>query len=332
MKLHCLRTVLDLAEPVVMGILNVTPDSFSDGGLHAGVDAAVAHGMRLAEEGAAIIDVGGESTRPGSAPVPVDVEIERVVPVIARLAQRLVVPISVDTSKPEVMRAAVAAGATMINDVCALRRPGALEAAVETGAAVCLVHMQGDPRTMQAAPSYGDVVAEVRQFLGARVAACESAGIPRGRICVDPGIGFGKALEHNLALLARLDELAGPAAPLLVGVSRKSLVGMITGRPPGERVAGSVALAALAVARGAAIVRAHDVAATLDVLAAICDRFPGLRRAAPDRLHDAQVRAHRRWAEGFNTWRAQQGLGGPGAELVWPVRTAPVATAVRVPA
>lgn len=266
MKLHCRSTVLDLAEPVVMGIVNVTPDSFSDGGLHASVEAAVAYGLRLAAEGAAIIDVGGESTRPGSAPVPVGEELERVVPVIERLAQRLAVPISVDTTKPEVMRAAVAAGATMINDVCALTRPGALEAAVETEAAVCLMHMLGEPRTMQAAPSYRDVVAEVRQFLDARVAACEAAGIARARICVDPGIGFGKALEHNLALLARLDELAGPSLPLLVGVSRKSLVGMITGRPPGERLAGSVALAALAVARGAAIVRAHDVAATLDAV------------------------------------------------------------------
>ncbi|MGB5102194.1 MAG: dihydropteroate synthase [Steroidobacteraceae bacterium] len=276
MKLHCRSTVLDLAGPVVMGIVNVTPDSFSDGGLHASVEAAVAHGLRLAEEGAAIIDVGGESTRPGSSPVSVGEEIGRVVPVIEQLAQRLAVPVSVDTTKPEVMRAAVAAGATMINDVCALTRPGALEAAAGTGAAVCLMHMQGEPRTMQAAPSYRDVVAEVRQFLDARVAACEAAGIARARICVDPGIGFGKTLDHNLALLARLDELAGPSLPLLVGVSRKSLVGMITGRPPDDRLAGSVALAALAVAHGASIVRAHDVAATFDAVK-VADAF---RRAS----------------------------------------------------
>lgn len=270
MKLDCRSLFLDLAEPVVMGILNVTPDSFSDGGLYADVDAAVAHGLRLAEEGAAIVDVGGESTRPGSSPVSSHDEIERVVPVIERLARRLSVAISVDTTKPEVMRAAVAAGAVMINDVRALTQPGALEAAAETGAAVCLMHMQGEPRTMQAAPSYRDVVAEVRQFLDARVAACEAAGMPRSCICVDPGIGFGKSIDHNLALLARLDELAAPTLPVLIGVSRKSMIGMITGRPPAERLAGSVALAALGVARGAAIVRAHDVAATLDAVKVAC--------------------------------------------------------------
>lgn len=266
MKLVLRNRVLDLAEPVVMGVLNVTPDSFSDGGQHAGLDDAVAHGRRLAEEGAAVIDVGGESTRPGASPVDAQEEIERVVPVIARLARMVGVPVSVDTSKPEVMRAAVAAGAEMINDVRALVMPGALEAAAGCGAAVCLMHMQGEPRTMQADPRYGDVVAEVRHFLDSRVAACESAGIARERICVDPGIGFGKNREHNLALMTRLDELAEPSMPLLVGVSRKALIGMITGRPPGERLAGSVALAALAVARGAAIVRAHDVGATVDAV------------------------------------------------------------------
>lgn len=276
MKLACRSTVLDLAEPAVMGVLNVTPDSFFDGGHYAGLDAAVAHGLRLAAEGATIIDVGGESTRPGAAPVSDREEIERVVPVIERLARQVAVPVSVDTSKPEVMRAAVAAGAQMINDVRALGLPGALEAAAGTGAAVCLMHMQGEPRTMQAAPRYGDVVAEVRQFLDARVASCEAAGIPRERICVDPGIGFGKTRDHNLALLARLDELAAPSLPLLIGVSRKSLIGMITGRPTAERLAGSVALAALAVARGASIVRAHDVAATLDAVKVAC----ALRRAS----------------------------------------------------
>jgi dihydropteroate synthase len=224
----------------------------------------------MVEEGAGIIDVGGESTRPGAPPVPVREEIERVVPVVERLVREYSVPISVDTSKPEVMRAAVAAGAQMINDVRALTLPGALEAAADSGAAVCVMHMQGEPGTMQANPSYGDVVSEVRQFLAARVAVCMAAGIPRERVCVDPGIGFGKTQDHNMALLARLDEMADGAMPVLIGVSRKSLIGMITGRPAAERVAGSVALAALSVMRGAVIVRAHDVAATLDAIKVAC--------------------------------------------------------------
>ena len=277
MRLACRRAVLDLAEPAVMGVLNVTPDSFSEGGHPVDPATAVARGRRLAAEGAAIVDVGGESTRPGAAPVPVAVEIDRVVPVIGRLAADLAVPVSVDTSKPEVMRAAVAAGAQMINDVRALTAPGALEAAAEAGAAVCLMHMQGEPATMQDDPSYGDVVAEVRDFLRARAAACVAAGIARERICIDPGIGFGKRVEHNLALLARLDELAGLGFPVLLGVSRKSLIGINTGRPAGARLAGSIAFAALAVARGAAIVRAHDVAATLDAVKAAA----ALRRATP---------------------------------------------------
>lgn len=277
MRLACRRAVLDLAEPAVMGVINVTPDSFSEGGHPVDPASAVTRGRRLAAEGAAIVDVGGESTRPGAAPVPVAVEIDRVVPVIRRLAADLAVPVSVDTSKPEVMRAAVAAGAQMINDVRALTAPGALEAAAEAGAAVCLMHMQGEPATMQDDPSYGDVVAEVRDFLRARAAACLAAGIARERICIDPGIGFGKRVEHNLALLARLDELAGLGFPVLLGVSRKSLIGIITGRPAGARLAGSVAFAALAVARGAAIVRAHDVAATLDAVKAAA----ALRRATP---------------------------------------------------
>lgn len=277
MRLACRRAVLDLAEPAVMGVLNVTPDSFSEGSDAVDPATAVTRGRRLAAEGAAIVDVGGESTRPGATPVPPAVEIDRVVPVIERLAVDLAVPVSVDTSKPEVMRAAVAAGAQLINDVRALTVPGALEAAAETGAAVCLMHMQGEPATMQDDPSYGDVVAEVRDFLRARAAACVAAGIARERICIDPGIGFGKRVEHNLALLARLDELAGLGFPVLLGVSRKSLVGIITGRPAGSRLAGSVAFAALAVARGAAIVRAHDVAATLDAVKAAA----ALRRATP---------------------------------------------------
>jgi dihydropteroate synthase len=266
MRLALRDRTLDLAEPVVMGVLNVTPDSFSDGGLNAGVDAAVARGVRMAEEGAAIVDVGGESTRPGAAPVTAEEEIRRVVPVIERLAVRIRAPVSVDTSKPAVIRAAVDAGASMVNDVRALRLPGALEAAADSGAAVCLMHMQGEPATMQVRPDYSRVVAEVREFLAARANACGEAGIARDRICVDPGIGFGKTPAHNLALLASLADLAADGLPVLIGVSRKSLVGIITGRALDDRLAGSVAFAALAVAGGASIVRAHDVAATLDAV------------------------------------------------------------------
>lgn len=257
---------MELAAPAVMGVLNVTPDSFSDGGRYATVDAAVAQGLRMAEEGATIIDVGGESTRPGSSPVDAREELERVLPVVEALTGRLDVCVSVDTSKPEVMRAVVAAGAGMINDVRALGTRGALEAVAESGAATCLMHMRGEPRGMQDDPQYEDVVAEVAGFLAERVEACRRAGIGAERICVDPGIGFGKRPEHNLALLASLGRLGVGGLPVLVGVSRKSLVGIITGRPPAERLAGSVAFAALAVAAGAAIVRAHDVAATVDAV------------------------------------------------------------------
>lgn len=266
MKLACRGHLLDLSEPCVMGVLNVTPDSFSDGGRYSDPAAAVERGVAMAGEGAAIIDVGGESTRPGAADVELRDELARVVPVIERLVQQVAVPVSVDTSKPEVMRAAIAAGASLVNDVRALRAPGALEAVAGSGAAVCLMHMRGEPRTMQAAPEYDDVVAEVRQFLAERVQACVAAGIGRDRLCVDPGIGFGKRPEHNLALLAAIDRLAGPDLPVLIGVSRKSLVGIITGRPPGGRLAGSVAFAALAVMGGAAVVRAHDVAETVDAV------------------------------------------------------------------
>lgn len=266
MKLACRDHLLDLTEPCVMGVLNVTPDSFSDGGRYANVDDAIERGAAMAAEGAAIVDVGGESTRPGAADVPVREELERVLPVVEQLVRRVPVPISVDTSKPEVMRAALAAGASLVNDVRALCAPGALEAVAGSGAAVCLMHMLGGPRTMQAAPAYPDVVGEVRQFLAERVRACLAAGIDRGRISVDPGIGFGKRPEHNLALLAALDRLADPDLPVLVGVSRKSLVGIITGRPPEGRLAGSVAFAALAVMGGAAIIRAHDVAETVDAV------------------------------------------------------------------
>jgi dihydropteroate synthase len=264
--LHCRDRVLDLSTPVVMGVLNVTPDSFSDGGRFDTVSAAVAAAHRMAEEGAGIIDVGGESTRPGAADVSAQEEMERVVPVIARLASELRIPISIDTSKPEVMRAAIGAGASIINDVRALQAPGALELAAASRAAVCLMHMQGEPRTMQANPSYGDVVAEVGGFLAARAATCVTAGIAAERICLDPGIGFGKRAEHNLTLLDRLSEMATGTHPWLIGVSRKSLIGMITGRPAGERLVGSVVLAALAVERGASIIRAHDVAPTVDAV------------------------------------------------------------------
>ena len=266
MKLACRDHLLDLSEPCVMGVLNVTPDSFSDGGRYAGAADAIERGVAMAGEGAAIIDVGGESTRPGAADVRLQDELERVVPVVEALVRRVRVPVSVDTSKPEVMRAAIAAGASLVNDVKALRAPGALEAVAGTGAAVCLMHMQGEPRTMQQAPSYGDVVGEVRQFLAGRVRACVAAGIGRERLCVDPGIGFGKRPEHNLALLSAIGRLADPDLPVLIGVSRKSLVGIITGRPPEGRLAGSVAFAALAVMGGAAIIRAHDVAETVDAV------------------------------------------------------------------
>ena len=276
MKLACRDLVLDLSEPVVMGVLNVTPDSFSDGGRYVETTSAVERGLRMAEEGAAIIDVGGESTRPGAAPVDVREEMRRVLPVIEQLSGRLAVPVSIDTSKPEVMRAAVASGARLINDVRALETPGALEAAAESGAAVCLMHMRGEPRSMQDDPRYDDVVGEVGAYLARRLRACRAAGIDDARLCVDPGIGFGKRSEHNLALLAALDRLADPAIPVLVGVSRKSLVGIITGRRAGERLAGSVAFAALAAMQGASIVRAHNVAATVDAV-----KVAGaLRRAA----------------------------------------------------
>ncbi|HTX06591.1 MAG TPA: dihydropteroate synthase [Steroidobacteraceae bacterium] len=249
-----------------MGVLNVTPDSFSDGGRFLRLEDAVARGLRMAEEGAAIIDVGGESTRPGAESVGVEEELRRVIPVIARLRSRTRVIISVDTSKPEVMRAAATGGAGMINDVRALREPGALEAAVASGCAVCLMHMLGEPRTMQAAPRYADVVSEVRQFLAERVETCRAAGLPPERMVLDPGFGFGKTLEHNLELLRRLRELSVKGLPILAGLSRKSMVGALTGRPAGERVHGSVALAVVAALNGARILRVHDVAATVDAL------------------------------------------------------------------
>jgi dihydropteroate synthase len=264
--LRCADKTLDLSSPVVMGVLNVTPDSFSDGGRFAGVEEAVAHGLAMAGAGAALIDVGGESTRPGAEPVSAPEELRRVIPVIAALAAATAAVISVDTSKPEVMQAAAAAGAGLINDVQALRSPGALQAAAVSGCAVCLMHMQGEPRTMQLAPQYADVFAEVRAFLAARAAACRAAGIADARLVIDPGFGFGKTVEHNLTLLRRLSELARDGLPVLVGLSRKSMLGTLTQRAPGERTAGSVALAVVAALGGARIVRAHDVAPTVDAL------------------------------------------------------------------
>jgi dihydropteroate synthase len=252
-----------------MGILNVTPDSFSDGGRYFSPDAAVEQGMRMAGEGAAIVDVGGESTRPGAQGVSVDEELDRVIPIVEALSRELEVPVSVDTSKAEVMRAAVAAGAGMINDVRALQDDGAPEAAAASGVPVCLMHMQGEPRTMQAAPSYGDVVADILAFLEQRIAACRQAGIARERLLIDPGFGFGKTLAHNLTLLDRLGEFRRCGLPVLVGISRKSMLGTITGRPVEERQAASVAAALLAAERGAAVLRVHDVAATVDALAVL---------------------------------------------------------------
>ncbi|MCC6209117.1 MAG: dihydropteroate synthase [Gammaproteobacteria bacterium] len=265
--LECGDRRLDLTRPAVMGILNITPDSFSDGGDFFSPDAALAQARRMAAEGAAIIDVGGESTRPGADAVSEAEEIRRVVPVIAAI--RAAIPalvISIDTSKPAVMRAAVAAGAGLINDVRALQEPGALEAARELDVPVCLMHMRGEPSTMQQAPGYDDVVREVIEFLAARIEACLRAGIPRARLLIDPGFGFGKTAAHNLQLLRRLDRFRALGCPLLVGLSRKSLIGAVLGYPVEDRLYGSIALATMALWQGASIVRAHDVGPTVDAV------------------------------------------------------------------
>ncbi|QNU15780.1 dihydropteroate synthase [Thermomonas sp. XSG] len=266
-QLDCNGRVLRLDRPRVMGIVNITPDSFSDGGAHFDAGAAIAHGLRLAEEGADILDVGGESTRPGSQEVTVEEELRRVVPVIEGLARETTLPISIDTSKPEVMRAAVAAGAGMLNDVYGLRREGALDAAAELAMPVVLMHMLGEPRSMQAAPEYDDVVGEVHRFLAERMFAAEMAGIARKNIVVDPGFGFGKTAVHNLQLLAQLRRFTELGVPVLAGLSRKRSIGELTGRSePRERVAGSVAAHLVAAQQGAALLRVHDVAATVDAL------------------------------------------------------------------
>jgi len=262
---HCGRFVLNAERPLIMGIVNLTDDSFSDDGLRGDVEAAVAHGLRLVEEGAQILDLGAESSRPGAPPVPAAQETARLLPVLEGL-HTCGAALSVDTTKPEVMRAVLAAGADMINDINALRAPGALAAVAASRAGVALMHMQGDPATMQDAPHYEDIVSEVASFLGERVAAAETAGIALERIVVDPGFGFGKTLEHNLALLRHLDELVVPGLPLLVGWSRKSMLGLLTGRAARDRVHGGVAAHVLAVLRGARILRVHDVAATRDAM------------------------------------------------------------------
>ena len=265
--LDCAGRVLKLDRTRVMGIVNVTPDSFSDGGDHASTDAAVAHALKLAEAGADLLDIGGESTRPGAQEVSLEEELRRVVPVIERLARQTGLPISVDTCKPEVMRAAVQAGAGMINDVCALRREGALDTAAALGVPVVLMHMLGEPRSMQEDPRYDDVVAQVHRFLAERIFAAELAGIPKKHLVADPGFGFGKTTAHNLELLAGLERLAELGVPVLAGLSRKRSIGELTGRQaPAERAAGSVAAHLLAAQRGARIVRVHDVAATVDAL------------------------------------------------------------------
>lgn len=266
--LHCGRYRLSLERPLIMGIVNVTPDSFSDGGAFLDAGAAIAHAHRLVEEGADILDIGGESTRPGAVAVPVEQELARVLPVLRGLRD-VGVPISVDTVKPEVMSAALAEGASIINDITALAARGAMDIVAASDAAVCLMHMQGEPRTMQADPQYRDVVGEVKDYLAERLGAAIAHGIARERVILDPGYGFGKTLAHNLALLRAQARIAELGAPVLAGWSRKSSLGLITGRPANDRLAASLAAAILAVQHGAHIVRVHDVAATRDALAVL---------------------------------------------------------------
>jgi dihydropteroate synthase len=263
---QCGKHAVDLSRPRVMGIVNVTPDSFADGGRYVDTQDAIAHARRLIEDGADIVDIGGESTRPGAAPLSATDEIARVLPVVEALARDGAI-VSIDTRQAAVMRAAIAAGASIVNDVQALRGDGALQACSASDVGVVLMHMRGEPRTMQNAPHYDDVVAEVRAFLRERATACVAAGIARERIVVDPGFGFGKGVAHNLTLLRALPDIIADGCPVLAGLSRKSTLGALTGRPVDERVAASIAAALAAVARGAAIVRVHDVRATVDALA-----------------------------------------------------------------
>ena len=275
-QLDCNGRVLNLCTPQVMGILNVTPDSFSDGGQHNNYDAAVKHALQMREEGAAIIDIGGESTRPGAEAVSLDEELERVIPVIEKLKQEVDIPISIDTFKPDVMREAVAAGAGLINDVNALRAEGALEAAASLNVPVCLMHMQGTPRTMQKDPVYENVTMDVKNFLHDRVVACERAGISRDKIILDPGFGFGKTLEHNMQLMRELSVLMGEDLPILVGVSRKSMLGLILDAEPEQRLYGTVALQTMALMQGAHILRSHDVKAAVDCIKTVMAVNAGL--------------------------------------------------------
>jgi dihydropteroate synthase len=263
--LRCGRFTLNFSRPLIMGVVNITPDSFSDGGLFFDPAGALRHARQLIDEGADIIDVGGESTRPGAEPVSETDELARILPVVRELASK--VPVSVDTMKPAVMRAAIDAGAAMINDVNALRSEGAIQACAQSEVGICLMHMLGEPRTMQKAPEYANVVADVKTFLSERVGAVQAGGIARERICIDPGIGFGKTPDHNMQLLRELQELTSLGYPVLFGASRKSTLGVITGRPVEGRLAASLAMALLAFERGASIVRVHDVAQTRDVLA-----------------------------------------------------------------
>ncbi|MEE3924423.1 dihydropteroate synthase [Pseudomonas viridiflava] len=265
-RLPCGNRVLDLAHTHVMGILNATPDSFSDGGRYSQLDAALRHAQEMVAAGATLIDVGGESTRPGARPVSPAEEVDRVAPVVERIARELDVIISVDTSTPEVIVESARLGAGLINDVRSLRRPGALEATAATGLPVCLMHMLGEPGDMQDNPHYQDLIGEVSVFLADRMERCEAAGIPKDRIILDPGFGFAKTLEHNLSLFRHMEALHALGRPLLVGVSRKSMIGAVLGRPVGERLIGGLALAALAMTKGARILRVHDVAETADVV------------------------------------------------------------------
>jgi dihydropteroate synthase len=266
MILSCGKFELDLSQPRVMGIVNVTPDSFSDGGKFAVAELAVAHGMELVGQGADILDIGGESTRPGATPVPLDEELRRVIPVIEGLAAKARVPISIDTYKPEVMKAAIAAGASIVNDVFALQQPGALEVVAASNAGVCLMHSQGTPQTMQNDPQYQDVVREVADFLRGRLAAAEDYGIGRERVMLDPGFGFGKRSVHNIALLRELETLVALRQPVLVGLSRKSVLGQLTGNDVDARLHASLSAAVISAMKGARIVRVHDVKATVDAL------------------------------------------------------------------
>ncbi|ABC28105.1 dihydropteroate synthase [Hahella chejuensis KCTC 2396] len=266
MKLTLPNSVLDLSAPVVMGVLNVTPDSFSDGGRFLSPDDALSQVEKMVTEGAAFIDIGGESTRPGAAPVTVSQELDRVCPLVEAVRARFDVNISVDTSTPEVMRESVVLGADLINDVRALSREGALEAAASSGAAICLMHMKGEPGAMQDNPTYTDIVKEVSSYLGERRSVALEAGIDIDRIMLDPGFGFGKTLEHNLVLMKHLQVFVDMGSPVLVGVSRKSMLGMITGKAVEERLIASVSAAAVAIYNGARIIRAHDVGATVDAI------------------------------------------------------------------